>query len=91
MNACWADCLGDCLEKISREHIISAGLFLDDEIKVKGFSWCIDEFKIIGLSGLVKKALCTYHNSLLSNVDDAAIHSFKTLRDAIALSNTRNF
>jgi hypothetical protein len=89
MNSCWAACLGNCSEKISREHIITAGLFVDDELKVKGLPWCLDEFKIIGLSGLVKKALCTRHNSLLSEVDDAAIHSFKALRDAIGLTNAR--
>jgi hypothetical protein len=89
MNSCWAACLGNCSKKISREHIITAGLFVDDELKVKGLPWCLDDFKVIGISGLVKKALCTHHNSLLSDVDDAAIHSFKTLRDAISLTDAR--
>ena len=31
MIDCWADKLGDCNDKQSREHILSKALFIDDE------------------------------------------------------------
>jgi hypothetical protein len=89
VNDCWAACLGDCSGKISREHIITAGLFLDDKITVQGPPWCRNEPKEIGLAALTKKNLCTKHNSDLSVVDDAGISSMNALRRATQLTNLR--
>jgi hypothetical protein len=89
MNDCWANCLGDCSDKISKEHIITAGLFLDDKIIVQGLPWCKSEPKEIGLASFTKKNLCTTHNGELSVTDSAAISSINVLRDATHLSNLR--
>ena len=45
MKSCWAACLGDCLGKTSREHLISRNLFDGETVKVCGFSWFKDEEK----------------------------------------------
>jgi hypothetical protein len=87
MNRCWAASLGNCSDKISREHIITEGLFLDEKIRVKGLPWCRDKFREIGHAGNVKKVLCTVHNSLLSEVDDTAIALAKALRETVELVN----
>lgn len=89
MDECWAACLGDCSNKISREHIFSASLFPADKILVQGLSWCKDEPKEIGLASLTKKILCTKHNSDLSEIDTAAGNSINTLREATRLMNIR--
>lgn len=89
MNECWAACLEDCSDKISREHIISASLFPADKIMVQGLSFCKDEPKEIGLSSLTKKILCTKHNSDLSEIDAAAGVAMNMLREATRLMNIR--
>lgn len=42
MSECWANSLGNCSGKMSREHLITKGTFIDDEILVHGFDWCRD-------------------------------------------------
>jgi len=54
-------------------------------VNVKGFSWCKHEPKEIGISSLVQKNLCTYHNSLLSPCDAEA----KKLLDYLKLIRNR--
>jgi hypothetical protein len=73
----------------SREHIISAGIFTDDIIRVKGFPWCIDEFKEIGLSNLTSKVLCAHHNNALSEVDEGGIRAIQALRSEAQLNSAR--
>lgn len=89
MGVCWAECLGDCSDKISREHIVSRGLFLGDEITAQGFSWCKDKPKKIGLPSLTAKILCQKHNSGLSDVDRVGAEAFEVLRETTRLSNVR--
>ncbi len=89
MNRCWAACLDGCSDKISGEHIVTRGTFTDDSVRVKGLPWCATEFKTIGLSSFVKKALCREHNSRLSEVDNAAIEFRKTLCEIVDLSSER--
>jgi hypothetical protein len=89
MRTCWAALLGNCSDKISGEHILTEGIFLADGINVKGLPWCLDEFKTIGISSLVKKVLCTEHNSQLSDTDVAAIQLRKALCDVTGLSEAR--
>ena len=80
MEKCWANSLGDCDGKISREHTVSESLFKGTYVDVKGFSWCKSEEKRIGLGSLTKKILCEKHNSALSPLDAAASHAFDVLR-----------
>src|SRR5690348_8582360 len=79
MNKCWAFCLGGCSNAVSGEHILSASLFEGTQIRVKGFSWCADDFKTIGVASFTKKVLCSRHNSMLSECDKCAI----SVRDAV--------
>ena len=85
---CWAKCLGECSDKISREHTVSASLFMSETVEVEGFDWC-KEKKIIGLSSLTKKILCESHNNNSSPLDVAASNAFKALREQTKLTNDR--
>jgi hypothetical protein len=86
---CWAASLGDCDQKISREHTVSRSLFESEQIMVQGFTWCLNEPKSIGLSSLVAKILCKRHNSGLSDLDAAALQAFNVFREAIRLNQVR--
>jgi hypothetical protein len=90
MKKCWAASLGNCSDKMSREHIVTAGIFSTEKVHVQGFPWCMDAPKEIGLASAVKNVLCKEHNSLLSPVDAAAIQVFEALRKAVRLSNVRS-
>ncbi|MBX7121745.1 MAG: hypothetical protein K1X42_06405 [Opitutaceae bacterium] len=94
---CWAQCLGGCTTKISREHIISKDYFGGQVISVSGFPWCNGKEVKVGLSSLVKKHLCTAHNSILSPLDSAAgdfirvFGAMRAIRDNRARSPLRAF
>jgi hypothetical protein len=90
MEKCWASELGDCDNKLSREHIVSQGLFINDKIRVQGFAWCKNEPKEIGLSSLTSKILCRHHNSALSPVDSGGAKAFEAFRESQRLSNVRD-
>jgi hypothetical protein len=90
MTYCWAEPLGDCCDKLSREHIVSEGMFPDQVLRVKGMSWCLDEFREININNFVKKVLCKHHNSSLTDVDQAGSNTMKVFRDEIQLKNARN-
>jgi hypothetical protein len=90
VNVCWAECLGGCSEKISREHPISRSLFLGNEVTVHGFPWCKTVPVKIGLQSFTTKILCTKHNSDLSDLDDIGADAFKDLREMTRLSNVRS-
>jgi hypothetical protein len=89
MIECWAACLGGCSDKISREHLISRGVFLTDEVVVQGFSWCRHERKTIGLANFTAKILCQKHNSELSEVDNAGLDTVNAFREAFRLLDVR--
>jgi hypothetical protein len=89
-SACWASCLGDCAEGMSREHFISECLFPNKNIMVQGFDWCKDQAKPLRIERLKKKILCRRHNRMLSDVDSAAKLSMQTMTDAFELFFTRN-
>jgi hypothetical protein len=36
MTYCWVESLGDCSDKLSREHIVSEGMFPDQVLRVVG-------------------------------------------------------
>jgi hypothetical protein len=89
MDACWASCLGGCSNKITREHLVSAALFLDNQIRVEGLPWCKGEPVQIGLSNLTSKILCKKHNSDLSGIDTAGGNAFDAFRQMRGLCNVR--
>jgi len=86
---CWAASLGDCAEKITREHVVSQCLFETEAIMVQGFKWCLNEPKRIGLANLVAKILCKRHNEGLSDLDTAALNAFNVFREGIRLNQVR--
>ena len=90
MAECWAQSLGDCSDKMSREHIFSEGVHFADEVTVQGLSWCEDQPRTVGLSSLTAKILCKKHNSDLSFADAAAISTIKFFEEAIRLHGFRS-
>ncbi len=89
MGECWAACLGNCSDKITREHLVSENLFMEDEMTVQGFPWCKDKPVKIGLASLTAKILCRRHNSDLSNVDTAGGKAFGAFRESRRVANIR--
>jgi hypothetical protein len=87
---CWAEKLGGCSDKTSREHIISAGIFPEGTIHVKGFSWCQDDFKEIAVSSFTKKVLWERHNNTLTHVDQAGIGAMNVFRQEVEINNARS-
>jgi len=87
-SECWANCLGDCNQGMSQEHLVSECLY-DGEIKVKGLPWCKDTLKTIRIETLTAPLLCRYHNQTLSEVDKAAKQTLNTLREACDLWEKR--
>lgn len=69
---CWAASCGGCGDGPSREHLLSNCLFPDGVVRVKGFDWCMDETKTVGVNGLARQILCKKHNSALSDTDAEA-------------------
>jgi len=89
MERCWASCLGGCDGKISREHLVSQSLFISNTVNVRGFSWCENETREIGISSLTAKILCEKHNSALSPVDTGGADAFDIFRERQRISNVR--
>jgi len=79
---CWAEHVGGCAKKISREHLISRALLPNLTVVVEGFDWC-SEPKRVGVETLTRKILCARHNSDLSPADEAIVQF-----NAIATSPT---
>jgi hypothetical protein len=89
MDSCWASCLGNCSQKLSREHLVSESLFLSEKIRVQGFPWCANNAVDIGISGLTAKILCERHNNTLSPADESGAKAFATFRESMRLDNVR--
>ncbi len=79
MATCWASSLGDCSEKLSREHYFSKMLLGGKPVRVQGLPWYPIP-KVIPANGLVRKMLCTKHNSELSPVDEAGSEAWVVLQ-----------
>ena len=86
---CWAAAIGGCTGKASREHLVTDGLWTGPDIEVVGLPWCRTTPVRVGRASIVSKILCRAHNSALSDVDSAAIKTFRTLREAAELQETR--
>jgi len=82
MRNCWAREHSECEGKLSREHLVSSGIFDQAEIFVQGFSWCKEERKI-GVANLTSRVLCEKHNSILSVVDQAGIDAVKIIESTL--------
>lgn len=81
---CWAKVLGDCAGGMTGEHTISKSQFEGTMISVRGFSWCRDEPRKVGIGSLVANVLCQRHNNDLSPSDEAAeamMRALKTIAD----------
>ena len=84
---CWAESLGHCEGKMSREHIFSDSILKEfPSISVGGFHWCREEPQVISRKSFVVKRLCRKHNSALSSADHAALTLFRNLKNS-ALPN----
>lgn len=87
MAKCWAQEIGPCSDKQSREHLVSRGLFLSAAVDVQGMPWCRDSPKRVGLDSVTRKILCSHHNNSLSPLDQAAIDAFDAFRDQVKASH----
>lgn len=87
MIDCWASIIGNCSDKMSKEHMVSKGLFKEDSrykkgvITMYGLPWCENSPKEIGISSAQSKILCGYHNNVLSPLDSEAVKTFSIFRD----------
>lgn len=81
---CWAHSVGNCDDKISREHYITNGLYDSKMVRVRGFPWCKNEPIEISLKNAVGKILCIKHNSFLSQYDEEAIKLVRFLNSVHA-------
>ena len=88
-SRCWAECLGGCDQKLSREHLITSAMFPGNVMRVEGFDWCKNAPKDIGVASLTAKILCGSHNNRLSPVDTAGAEVFEVLRNMTNLQNIR--
>jgi hypothetical protein len=78
---CYASCLNDCSEKLSREHFVSESLLekLNElgGLRVQGLSWMKGgESKALPPSAMASKILCDRHNAALSGLDSLAVRFF---------------
>ena len=89
VDGCWAASLGDCGGKLSREHTISECLFPSGKVTVRGFNWCGNEPKTIGVGRLVGKILCERHNNRLSELDSEMLKCFESIRESARLNDVR--
>jgi hypothetical protein len=89
VDGCWAASLADCGGKLSREHTISECLFPSGKVTVRGFDWCRNEAKTIGVGSLVGRVLCERHNSSLSELDSEMLKCFESIRESARLNDVR--
>lgn len=82
-NQCWASGFDACSEKMSREHLISKGIFNGSVASVQGFDWCIDKPVRVGIGSLTAKILCSKHNSLLEAADRAGIQAVRVFESSV--------
>ncbi len=82
---CYADILGNCDSKMSREHYISQSVFdlmSGDSFTVSGFHWQKgDSAQRLRKSDIAARVLCRKHNSELSSIDSGAQRFLKTIYD----------
>ncbi|MCH1930485.1 hypothetical protein L9G16_09855 [Shewanella sp. A25] len=74
MDKCWASTHSQCSDKMSREHLVSNGIFEQQKIYVSGLHWCKGEIKEISVASATAKILCSRHNNALSVLDKEGIN-----------------
>lgn len=89
-DRCWANSLGTCASKMSREHYVSKAFFSGPAVSVQGFQWCKTEPKIVSLASATAKILCEKHNSALSPLDTEAANYMQVVREHLLLSEARS-
>lgn len=88
MNGCYANKLGDCTGKISKEHYISKALLLElGTLEVSGFIWQKGQKMSLGPSSLTASVLCEHHNNTLTDLDNNIVQIFRDFRTAGDTSN----
>lgn len=87
-SKCYANALGNCSPKISREHYLSEAILKLLEVNRtvllsnhNAIPSTVDGFAPIGIGSLTASILCENHNSLLSGLDNEAAHLFKTINE----------
>jgi hypothetical protein len=73
---------------MSREHIVTKAICLDNEMTVTGMPWC-PKPKKVSVANLTAKVLCVAHNSALSEVDQEAVRFVEALRESLRLLAVR--
>jgi hypothetical protein len=89
VDSCRAASPGDCGGKLSREHTISECLFPSGKVMVRGFDWCRNEPKTIGVASLVGRILCERHNNSLSELDSEMLKCFESIRESARWNDVR--
>ena len=88
---CYASCLSDCSEHISREHFISESLLdylnSNKDLTVSGLPWLKDTEKVLPPNALAAKILCQRHNSALSVLDEMAVRLFDSFNEEGAVES----
>ena len=79
-RTCWARSVSTCAEQMSGEHLLSK-CFFHDSVSIRGFPWCVDDFKTVGINSLMAKIFCRVHNSALSELDAASYDLWRVLRN----------
>ena len=85
---CWAARIGNCSNKISREHIFTEKIFLPDTFLKISHGPNSKVYRTHKRNNLVSKILCTKHNSELSPLDSEAIKLFNASRSIYDLLTT---
>lgn len=89
-DRCWANALGTCDSRMSREHYVSKAFFSGPAVTVQGLPWCKTEPKTISLAAATAKILCEKHNSSLSLLDAEAANYMQVVREHLLLTETRS-
>ena len=77
MKKCWANKISPCSEKLSKEHLVSKGIFTSNIITITGQPWSeVGENVDIGINSFTSKILCTKHNNEFSTLDKQGIEAF---------------
>lgn len=86
MVNCWADKLGDCSGKQSKEHLVSKALFKEDKryepgvVVPYGLPGFEDKPRKVSIDSIASKILCDHHNNLLSHTDSEGAYAFDVFR-----------
>jgi len=83
MRNCWAKTYSKCEGKLSREHLVSSGIFEQQNIFVQGFEWCKEREKKISVASITSKVLCERHNNSLSDIDKVGIDAVRIIESTL--------